>query len=204
MTAQNDADRALAKAAEVAVNARYRLDAPETAPSVFDPSEPRPAKSTGEWSEVWDKQDARDTLKMAAMSIAHMVDEWTDRGWNDEGRAQFAGLVERRLKRFWPKPVAPTAPISRVQIAKTAYDAKPHRRFAFGPEADPVFAPYYQMADAILARLAQAPRLDYYPSHEALHDLVMLRGEEAAIGGGPSFKDRLAKAWRTAEEIFEP
>jgi len=39
---------------------------------------------------------------------------------------------------------------------------------------------------------------------EILHDLVMLRGEAHAIGGGPGFKDREAKAWRRAEELFEP
>ena len=39
-------------------------------------------------------------VEEAAMSIAHMVDEWTQRGWNNEGRAQFARLVARRLRRF--------------------------------------------------------------------------------------------------------
>lgn len=42
------------------------------------------------------------TIEKAAESIAKMVDEYTDRGWNDEGRAQFAKLVKRRLSRFWP------------------------------------------------------------------------------------------------------
>lgn len=39
---------------------------------------------------------------------------------------------------------------------------------------------------------------------EILRDLVMIDGEEAAIGGGPGFKDRKAKAWARARERFEP
>lgn len=39
---------------------------------------------------------------------------------------------------------------------------------------------------------------------DPLHDLVGLRTEMAAIGGGPDFKEREAKAWRAAEELFEP
>lgn len=42
------------------------------------------------------------TIDKAAASIAAMVDEYTQRGWNDEGRAQFAKAVKRRLSRFWP------------------------------------------------------------------------------------------------------
>lgn len=53
-----------------------------------------------------------------------------------------------------------------------------------------------------LERERKAP--DYYPSHEALHDLVQLLGEESAIGGGPDFKKRWRAAVRRAEEIFEP
>lgn len=45
---------------------------------------------------------------------------------------------------------------------------------------------------------------DDFPFKEALHDLVQLRSEEWAIGGGPGFKERLEKAWRAAEELFEP
>lgn len=43
------------------------------------------------------------TLDKAAASIAAMVDEFTQRGWNDEGRADFAKLIKRRLSRFWPE-----------------------------------------------------------------------------------------------------
>lgn len=39
-------------------------------------------------------------VKRAAASIAKMVDEFTERGWNDEGRANFATIVEHRLRRF--------------------------------------------------------------------------------------------------------
>lgn len=57
---------------------------------------------------------------------------------------------------------------------------------------------------ALAARLAEVEADDKQASHDALHDLVMLRAEESAIGGGPGFKERQAKAWRAAEEIFEP
>ena len=43
------------------------------------------------------------TMDKAAASIAVMVDEYTQRGWNDEGRADFAKMVKRRLSRFWPR-----------------------------------------------------------------------------------------------------
>jgi hypothetical protein len=43
------------------------------------------------------------TIDKAAESIAKMVDEYTDRGWNDAGRARFARVVKRRLSRFWPQ-----------------------------------------------------------------------------------------------------
>lgn len=46
---------------------------------------------------------------------------------------------------------------------------------------------------------------DHQWSHDVLHDLVMLRAEEWALsGGGPGIKERWEKAWRAAEEIFEP
>lgn len=45
---------------------------------------------------------------------------------------------------------------------------------------------------------------DAQPYKDALHDLLMCRSEQWAIGGGPGWKDREAKAWRAAEELFEP
>jgi hypothetical protein len=46
---------------------------------------------------------------------------------------------------------------------------------------------------------------DYYPSHEALSDLVHLMSEEDALnGGGPGFGERWAKAKSRAFELFEP
>ena len=39
---------------------------------------------------------------------------------------------------------------------------------------------------------------------DLLRDLVMLESEESAIGGGPGFKERHAKAWAAAREKFEP
>ena len=57
-----------------------------------NPTEPKPTGPAMTEGEI----DA------CAMSIARLVDEWTDRGWNDIGRAKFARLVVRRLKRFWP------------------------------------------------------------------------------------------------------
>lgn len=39
---------------------------------------------------------------------------------------------------------------------------------------------------------------------EILHDLVMIDCEEAAIGGGPGFKERKEKAWNRAHEVFQP
>jgi hypothetical protein len=52
--------------------------------------------------------------------------------------------------------------------------------------------------------------VEFEPAGEAdefrdlLHDLVMLDGEESAIGGGPGFKDRKAKAWAAARDKFTP
>jgi hypothetical protein len=46
---------------------------------------------------VWVKREA---VSRASASIAEMVDEYTGRCWNDEGRANFALIVEQRLKRF--------------------------------------------------------------------------------------------------------
>lgn len=43
------------------------------------------------------------SIDKAAESIAKMVDEWTQRGWNEEGRMAFAKAVKRRLSRFWPQ-----------------------------------------------------------------------------------------------------
>lgn len=43
------------------------------------------------------------TIDKAAASIAAMVDEYTQRGWNEQGKADFAKLVKRRLSRFWPQ-----------------------------------------------------------------------------------------------------
>lgn len=43
------------------------------------------------------------TIDKAAASIAAMVDEYTQRGWSDEGKADFAKVVKRRLSRFWPR-----------------------------------------------------------------------------------------------------
>ena len=48
---------------------------------------------------------------------------------------------------------------------------------------------------------AQGDRAEY---RDLLHDLVMLDGEEWAIGGGPGFKERSEKAWSRARERFEP
>ena len=36
-------------------------------------------------------------IEKAAASIAALVDEFTQRGWNDEGRADFAKVIKRRL-----------------------------------------------------------------------------------------------------------
>lgn len=58
---------------------------------------------------------------------------------------------------------------------------------------------------SILATLPATPSQDDHQwSHDVLHDLVMLRAEEWALGGGPGIKERWEKAWRAADEIFEP
>lgn len=43
------------------------------------------------------------SISKAAHSIATLVDEYTNRGWNTAGRANFAAIIKRRLKRFAPK-----------------------------------------------------------------------------------------------------
>ena len=43
---------------------------------------------------------------------------------------------------------------------------------------------------------------DYYPSHEALSDLVALWKEHEALnGGGPGWQERFRKALAVAEEL---
>ena len=59
-------------------------------------------------------------------------------------------------------------------------------------------------AEALKALLADWEASDPTPWRDALHDLVMLNAERHAIGGGPGWKEREAKAWRAAEELFEP
>jgi hypothetical protein len=54
------------------------------------PMTPEKPRHDGEW------------VSRAAMSLAKMVDEYTHRGWNEKGLADFAHIVERRLKRFVP------------------------------------------------------------------------------------------------------
>ena len=44
----------------------------------------------------------RPSAERAAASVAEMFDEFKNLGLNDEGKAQLAKLVERRLRRFWP------------------------------------------------------------------------------------------------------
>lgn len=58
--------------------------------------------------------------------------------------------------------------------------------------------------EALKALLAEWEVNDAQPYKDALHDLVMCRSEQRAIGGGPGWKDRDTKAWRAAEELFEP
>jgi peptidoglycan hydrolase CwlO-like protein len=41
-------------------------------------------------------------IPRAAISIAKMVDEYTRQCWNEKGLADFAFVVERRLRRFLP------------------------------------------------------------------------------------------------------
>lgn len=55
-------------------------------------------------TDIARSKDAGD-ICAAAMSVARLVDEWCERGWNGEGRAHFAKLVERRLRRYWPSYV---------------------------------------------------------------------------------------------------
>lgn len=43
------------------------------------------------------------SISKAAHSIAALVDEYTNRGWNAAGRANFAAIIKHRLKRFAPK-----------------------------------------------------------------------------------------------------
>jgi hypothetical protein len=48
-------------------------------------------------------------IKRAAASIAKMVDEFTERGWNNEGLANFAEIVSAACVGFC---VAPTPPLT--------------------------------------------------------------------------------------------
>jgi hypothetical protein len=59
-------------------------------------------------------------------------------------------------------------------------------------------------AEALEALFADWEASDPTPWRDALHDLVMCRSEQLAIGGGPGWKEREARAWRAAEELFEP
>lgn len=59
------------------------------------------------WNARPTPEGASDVLDKASASIAHMVDEWTERGWNKDGRDNFASLVRRRLARFITPETAP-------------------------------------------------------------------------------------------------
>lgn len=62
-----------------------------------------------------------------------------------------------------------------------------------------------EIVGPVVAAFAAAAAEDYYPSHEALSDLVHLMSEEDALnGGGPGFSERWAKAKSRAFELFEP
>jgi len=61
-----------------------------------------------------------------------------------------------------------------------------------------------EAADLRAALAEEQKRPDFEWSHEVLHDLVDLRNEEAVLGRYPRFKEREAKAWANAREIFEP
>jgi hypothetical protein len=69
----------------------------------------------------------------------------------------------------------------------------------------PDFRDYDQRcAEALKALLADWEASDPAPWRDALHELVMCHSEQQAIGGGPGWQRRDAKAWRAAEELFEP
>ncbi len=59
----------------------------------------RAAPASPEGAELGLKTLAFD-VERAAASVAHLVDEYTQRGWNDQGRAKFAAMIARRLRRF--------------------------------------------------------------------------------------------------------
>ena len=62
-------------------------------------------------------------------------------------------------------------------------------------------------ADGLAAEIGRLKvkneRLDPTPYRDALHDLVMLRAQEIGCVPPPT-KEQWAKAWRVAEELFEP
>lgn len=70
-----------------------------------------------------------------------------------------------------------------------------------GSDPDFIVAVDALCADLRCLMVAVEDAEDY---RERLHDLVSLDSEEAAIGGGPGFKDRRARAWTRAYEPFEP
>jgi hypothetical protein len=65
---------------------------------------------------------------------------------------------------------------------------------------DPDYADYHRRAVEALEELFDTAD-DY---RERLHDVVLIEAEADAIGGGPRFKERHAKAWNQAREPFEP
>jgi hypothetical protein len=68
----------------------------------------------------------------------------------------------------------------------------------------PIIAPENALEINIALALVLSAMDDLDAYRDALHDLVMCRSEQHAIGGGPGWKGREEKAWRAAEELFEP
>lgn len=55
-----------------------------------------------------------------------------------------------------------------------------------------------------ITRRALASGADADEYRDALHELLMCRSEQLAIGGGPGWKERNAKAWQVAADLIGP
>jgi hypothetical protein len=80
---------------------------------------PNPEEVSEKMSSAPMRSKSAENIDKCALSVASMVDEWTQRGWNEQGLAEFAGLVKRRLRRFWPADYP-----SVIEVAKAALDAR--------------------------------------------------------------------------------
>jgi hypothetical protein len=116
----------------------------------------------------------------------------------DGGFTRRAGWTDDiKDARHWP--TYDYANIVRKRLGHPFWMSDPVEHAMISPE---VYAD--GLAQEISRLKAENEKLDPTPYRDALHDLVMLRAQDEIGCVPPPTKEQWAKAWRTAEEFFEP